>query len=119
MVRKLKCVSLSELSEQFHLQSIIKFIPGPIEGQGYYESPLPLLPDYRNHIEPNYEQANKANIKLIESLQKSPQDLKAVQESYDDLVKRGFITELCNLPTDEQDSIGDKIYIFIPNTGMH
>ena len=27
MVRKLKCVSLSELSEQFHLQSIIKFIP--------------------------------------------------------------------------------------------
>ena len=32
MVRKLKCVSLNELSEQFHLRSIIKFIPGPVEG---------------------------------------------------------------------------------------
>ena len=30
MVRKLKCVSLNELSVQFHLQSIIKFILGPI-----------------------------------------------------------------------------------------
>ena len=116
MVRKLKCVSLNELSEQFHLRSIIKFIPGPVEGQGYYESPLPLLPDYKNNIESNFEQANTANIKLIESLQKTPQDLKAVQESYDDLVKRGFITELCNLPISEQESIGDKVNIFIPNT---
>ena len=114
--RKFNCVSLNELSEQIYMRDLIRFFPGQLGNPGYYESELPLLKDYSDHIENNFDQADMANKKLIESLSKSPDDLISVQESYNDLVKRGFITELVDLPKDEQLHIAANVRVYIPNS---
>ena len=77
---------------------LLQFIPKTLASPGYYQSKLPLKEDYGAHTFDNYDQANEANLRMLQSLERSPTDTKAIQDSFLDLLNRGFIVPLADLP---------------------
>ena len=94
------------LEEQSEIVSGIKFVK-PTESQpGHYISKLPLRANYGQEICSNKEGADLANKKLLQQLQKRPpQETEEISNSYNELIKNGFIAPLNNLSEDLQTSI--------------
>ena len=80
---------------------------------GYYQRKLPLKKDYGPHTVDNYDKANEANLRMLQSLERSPTDTKAIKDSFLDILNRGFIIPLADLPQERQDFIKKiKKYIY-------
>ena len=106
------------MQEQHEITSSIKFIEPTTTQPGHYICRLPLRDNYDQGIYSNQEGADLANQKLLKQLKKRPpHETQEISNSYEDLIKNGFITPLKNLPEDIQESIrNNSIQHFIPNT---
>ena len=114
---KLGLASSLSIQEQQDIQSNIKFVEHDQSQPGYYISKLPLIKDYENHMQTNYEAVNQANIKLLQQLQKrGAGDAEEISKSYNELIKNKFIIPIEDLPQDQQNYIKtSKIKNYIPN----
>ena len=90
-------VSQRSLEEQQEIKALLQFIPKTQAHPGYYKSKLSLKKDYPAHTVDNYDQANDANIRMLHSLEGSPADKQAIQDSFSDLLSRGFIIPLADM----------------------
>ena len=113
---KLGIISQRALEEQQEIREHLQFIPGPKGGQGYYQSRLPLKQDFASHTVDNYDQANDANLRMLRSLENSPSDTKAIQDSFSDLLARGFIVPVSDLPKECRESLRTKVNVYIPTS---
>jgi hypothetical protein len=113
---KLGIISARALEEQQEIRENLQFITEKKGGRGYYQSRLPLKQDYASHTVGNYDQANDANLRMLRSLENSPSDTKAIQDSFSDLLARGFIVPISDLPKECRESIQAKVNVYIPTS---
>ena len=71
----------------------------------YYSSELPLLPDYDARLKTNDEQDIKSNLFLLKRLSKDPEEMENVRKSFNDLIEKGFVINLKDLPENERIAI--------------
>ena len=89
------------LEEQSEIASGIKFIKSTATQPGHYISKLPLRANYGQEICSNQEGADLANRKLLLQLQRRPfKETEEISNSYNELIKNGFIAPLKSLPKD-------------------